>query len=70
MTARALAKGQLWKMNHAYVQIVESGKQLVQYKMMKSLGETWVKAKMSEIDTLWRYLSSRQARLVEKGAAI
>jgi hypothetical protein len=59
-----LAPGQLWKMKHAYVQIVELGKSLVSYRMMKSRGETWVRAKKSEIETLWGYLQSRQAELV------
>jgi hypothetical protein len=66
VSPEVLAPGQLWKLKHAYVQIVETGKRLVSYRMMRSAGETWVKAKWSDVETLWGYLQSRHARLVQR----
>src|SRR5215831_21365914 len=34
-TAGPLEKGQLWKVDDAYLQIVELGKRLIHYKLMK-----------------------------------
>jgi len=65
---QALAKGQLWKMNDAYIQIVELGKMLIHYKMMKQLGQMQARTRMSTIDTMGSYLKSNRARLVTKGS--
>jgi len=64
-----LAKGQLWKLNHAYIQIAELGKRLIHYKMMSRPGETGVKTQMSGIETMWGYLKTRHAELVKSGSA-
>ena len=66
---KGLAKGQLWKLNHAYIQIVELGKRLIHYKMMTQPGETWVKTQMSGIETMWDYLKTRHAQLVKSGSS-
>ena len=66
---QALAKGQLWKLDNAYIQIVELGKILIHYKMMKQLGQMQVKTRMSRVDTMGIYLKSNRARLVTKGSA-
>lgn len=60
----ALAAGQLWKMKHAYVQIVEMGKKIIRFKMMKHLDESWARTQISACQTLHGYLKARQARLV------
>ena len=65
---QVLAKGQLWEMNNAYIQIVELGKMLIHYKMMKQLGQMQVRTRMSTIDTMGSYLKSNRARLVTKGS--
>ena len=65
---QTLAKGQLWKMNDAYILIVELGKILSHYKMMKQLGQSPVKTQMSTVDTMGTYLKSNRARLVTKGS--
>ena len=74
MTAKktfpALAKGQLWKMKHAYVLIVELGRQIIHFKMMERLGETGVRTQVSALDTLYRYLQARDAHLVRTSASI
>lgn len=59
-----LAKGQLWKLNHFYIQIVELGKRLIHYRMLSDLKETGVKIKTSGVDVMWGYLKSRRAQLV------
>jgi len=65
---RPLAKGQLWKMNNAYIQIVDLGKMLIHYKMMNQLGQMQARTRMSTIDTMGIYLKSNRARLVTKGS--
>ena len=55
-------------MNNAYIQIVELGKMLIHYKMMKQLGQMQVRTRMSTIDTMGIYLESNRARLVTKGS--
>jgi hypothetical protein len=59
-----LATGQLWKMKHAYVEIVELGKNLIRFRLMTSPREICERPIMSGIDTLARYLLARQAELV------
>ena len=64
-----LAKGQLWKLKHVYIQIVELGKRLLEYRMLDDLNESGARTKTSSIDTMWEYLKSRRAELVnERGA--
>ena len=65
----ALAAGQLWKMKHAYVQIVELGKRIIHFKMMKRLGEAGVRTQISAFETLYGYLKARQARLIRSTAS-
>ena len=64
-----LARGQLWRLNHAYIQIVDLGKRLLQYRMMTRPGETWVKAQLSGVETMWGYLRTRRAKLVKSESA-
>lgn len=60
-----LAKGQLWKLKHAYIQIVELGKRLLEFRMLTDLSESGVRPKMSGVETMCRYLQSRGARLIK-----
>ena len=62
--AQGLAKGQVWRLEHAYIQIVDLGKRLLHYRMMDSLGQKGVKTQVSGVDVMWGYLTSRCARLV------
>lgn len=59
-----LAKGQLWRLSHAYIQIVELGRRLLEYKMLSEPDEPGVRTKMSGVETMWEYLRSRRAQLV------
>ncbi len=60
----ALAKGQLWKMTHAYVYIVDLGKSIIRFKLMDSPLEACERTLTSGIDTLRGYLKLRHAQLV------
>jgi hypothetical protein len=61
----ALAKGQLWKIDNAYILIVELGKRLIQYKMLRQQGQKAVRTQMAAIDTLKTYLQDNSATLVQ-----
>jgi len=63
-----LAKGQLWRTENAYVQIVELGKRLIHYKMPRELGQRAVKTHTIGIETLASYLKTHRARLIEEPA--
>jgi hypothetical protein len=66
----ALAKGQLWKMDHTHIQIVELGKMLVHYKMLRELGQMR-RTQMSRIDSMESYLKENAATLVKgKGPTV
>ena len=60
-----LAKGQLWKTEEVYILIVELGKTLIQYKMLKQEGQKAVRTQMTGIATLQAYLKTNAARLVK-----
>jgi len=64
-----LAKGQLWKLSHFYIQIVELGKRLIHYRMLTDLKETGARIKTSSIEVMSGYLKSRRARLVHSGSS-
>jgi hypothetical protein len=60
----ALANGQLWKTDNAYIQIVELGKRLIDYRMMRELGQSR-RTQTSSIETMEHYLKTNEARLVK-----
>ena len=60
----ALANGQLWKTDTAYIQIVELGKRLIDYRMMRELGQSR-RTQTSSIETMENYLKTNEARLVK-----
>ena len=63
-----LAKGQVWKLKHAYIQIVDLGHRLLHYRMLDSPSQRGVRTQMSGVDVMWGYLKSRHARLVKSAA--
>jgi hypothetical protein len=65
----AFAKGQLWKMNHFYIQIVDLGKKLIHYRMLSDLKEHGARIKTSEVEVMWDYLKSRGAQLIRSGSS-
>jgi hypothetical protein len=60
----ALAKGQLWRTKDNHIRIVELGKMLVHYKMLRDLHQMR-RTQMSRIDTMEVYLKTNRAQLVE-----
>ncbi len=66
--ARGLASGQLWKLNHFYIHIVELGRKLIHYRMLSDLKEPGARIKTSGADVLWHYLQSRRAHLIQDGS--
>jgi hypothetical protein len=66
-SAPALAKGQLWSTAKGHIKIVELGKMLVHYKMLKDLRQMR-RTQMSRIDTMEGYLKTNRAQLVEDSA--
>jgi hypothetical protein len=59
-----LAKGQVWRLQHAYIQIGDLGKRLLEYRMLDFLGQRGVKLKMSSVEVMRDYLATRHARLM------
>ena len=65
ITVVPLVKGQVWKVNDGYVQIVEIGKRLIHYKMFKGQQSRAVPVKMTSLNTVQDYLKSNRAALVK-----
>jgi hypothetical protein len=64
----ALAKGQLWRTEHSHIRIMEIGKLLVHYKMLRDLRQMR-RTQMSRIDSMEAYLKTNSAQLVENSAS-
>jgi hypothetical protein len=62
-----LAKGQLWRTEKGHIRIVDLGKMLVHYKMLRDLRQMR-RTQMSRIDSMVAYLKTNRAELVETGA--
>jgi hypothetical protein len=60
----ALARGQLWKTESGYIQIVDLGKRLIDYRMMRQLGQSR-RTQTSTIETMEQYLKTNEARLMK-----
>ena len=63
-TSPALAKGQLWRTEKGHIRIVDLGKMLVHYKMLRDLHQMR-RTQMSRIDNMEVYLRTNRAQLVE-----
>ena len=63
----ALAKGQLWRTPECHIQIMDLGKTLVHYKMLRDVRQMR-RTQMSRIDSMEGYLKTNRAQLVEKSA--
>ena len=60
----ALAKGQLWKTDQGFIEIVDI-KRLIHYRLLKQPGQKLVRTQMSNWADLDRYLKAHHAELVE-----
>lgn len=63
-----LAKGQLWRTKDAHIQIVDRGRMLVHYKILRELGQAR-RTQMSRVESMESYLKEHKALLVEEAAA-
>ena len=61
---RGLQAGQLWKIEHGYIYIVELGKRLIQYKMLRYPNQRAVLTRLIGVEAFLNYLSQSEAQLV------
>ena len=59
-----LEAGQLWKLEHGYLYIVELGKRLIHYRMLRDPEQRAALTRMIGIEALLNYLSQSEAELV------
>ena len=64
-----LEQGQLWKIHDRYIQIWHIGKRLIDYKILKRLGQKAVRTQTTAIETLNEYLKFHSAVLVKASPA-
>jgi hypothetical protein len=60
----ALAKGQRWKTRDAYIEIVELGKTLIDYKLLRELGQRR-RTQTTTFKSMEDYLKRNEARLMK-----
>jgi hypothetical protein len=66
--SRELEKGQLWKCAHGYVYIVETGKRIIHYKLLKCPEQKGVMTRMVRCEAMQRYLDANEAELAIAGS--
>ena len=59
----ALANGQRWKTKDAYIEIVQLGKTLIDYKLLRELGQRR-RTQTTTFKTMEDYLKLNEARLM------
>ena len=59
-----LAAGQVWKLEHGYLHIVDSGKRHIYYKTLKTPNQQAAITRMIGIEALLNYLRQSEAVLV------
>ena len=59
-----LREGQLWKVEHGYVYIVELGRRLIHYKMLRNPSSRAALTQMIRIEALLNYLKQSEAQLM------
>jgi hypothetical protein len=62
--AQTLEAGQLWKVEHGYLYIVEMGKRLIHYKMLRQPKQRAVVTRMIGVEALLKYLKQSEAELL------
>jgi hypothetical protein len=60
----ALAPGQLWKLEHGYLHIVDLGKRLIYYRMLRTPSQRAAITQMIAVEALLRFLRQNEAELV------
>ena len=61
-----LAKGQLWKIDDAIIEIVALGKSLTHYRRLRSVNQKGAPTRLEKIGTVLDYLQSKKATLVSR----
>ena len=59
-----LEAGQLWKIEHGYLQIVELGKRHIHYRMLRKPNQRAAVTRLIGIEALLNYLRQSEAQLV------
>ena len=59
-----LEAGQLWKLEHGYLYIVELGKRLIHYRMLQHPDQRAALTRMIGVEALLNYLRQSEAELV------
>ena len=62
----ALAKGQRWKTKDVYIEIVQLGKTLIDYKLLRELGQKR-RTQTTTFKSMENYLKTNEANLVNAG---
>ena len=62
-----LRPGQLWKIEHGYVYIVELGKRLIHYKILRQPQMRAAVTQMIRIEALLNFLRQSDAQLIGTG---
>jgi hypothetical protein len=60
----ALAEGQRWKTKDAYIEIIQLGKTLIDYKLLRELGQRR-RTQTTTFKSMEDYLKANEARLVK-----
>ena len=60
----ALAKGQRWKTKDVYIEIVQLGKTLIDYKLLRELGQRR-RTQTTTFKSMEDYLKTKEARLMK-----
>ena len=61
-----LEAGQLWKLEQGYVYIVETGRRLIHYRMLRQPNQNVGATRLIGIEALLNYLRTSDAQLVGK----
>ena len=61
-----LEPGQLWKLEQGYVYIVETGRRLIHYRMLRQPSQNVGVTRLIGIEALLNYLRTSDAQLIGK----
>jgi hypothetical protein len=63
-TPRGLQQGQMWKLEHGYVYIVELGDRLIHYRMLRNPDQRAALTRLIAIEALATFLWKSEAELM------
>ena len=61
---RRLEARQLWKLEHGYIYIVEQGRRLIHYKLLRQPNQKAAATRLIGIEAMLSYLRQSEAQLV------